>query len=242
MATQQDLITAAYQELGLIDPVETLSPEMLAFGLQKMNRLLDSWNAIREAVWVDAPVSYTLTSGLNPHTFGPTGATFTVTQRPVTVFALDLVISDVRYRVTPRDAAWYSALSTPEISAIPTDFYWSPAWANGSLYLYPVPDSAYEIELWSRVLLAQISTVTATFSLPPGYWDAIVRTLAEDLAPAYNVAVPMTLMQKGLEARALIFANNLTTPRLVTRDSGMPGGTSGGGYNYRTGSGGGRHW
>lgn len=243
MASQQDLITAAYQELGLIDPIETLSPEMLAFGLQKMNRLLDSWNAIREAVYVDAPGSHTLTSGLNPHTFGPTGATFTVTQRPVTVFALNLVISDVRYPVRPRDSAWYASLSTPEISAQPTDFYWAPGWANGSLYLYPVPDSAYEIELWRRVLLAQVSTVTDTFSLPPGYWDAIVRTLAEDLAPAYNVPVAGDLRVKAEAARAIVFANNLETPRIRTRDSGMPGGASAdGGFNWITRTGGGAHW
>lgn len=242
MATQQDLITAAFQELGLIDPVETLSPEMLSFGLQKMNRLLDTWNAIREAVWVETPASYTLTSGLNPHTFGPSGATFTVTQRPVTVFALNLVISDIRYPVTPRDAEYFAQLSTPELSSIPTDFWWAPGWANGSLYLYPVPNSAYEIELWSRVLLSQVSTVTATFSMPPGYWDAVVRTLAEDIAPAYNVPVPALLSQKAAEARAVVFANNLTTPRIATRDSGMPGGASGGGFNWMTGTGGGRSW
>ena len=241
MATQQDLITAAYQELGLIDPIETLSADMLAFGLQKMNRLLDKWNAQREAVYVDSPNSHTLTSGLNPHTFGPTGATFSVTQRPVDVFALNIVISDVRYPVHPHDAAWYASLSTPEITGLPTDYFWNPGWANGSLYLYPVPDSAYEIEMWRRVLLTQVSTVTDTFSLPPGYWDAIVRTLAEDLAPAYNVPVSRDLKEKASEVRAIVFANNTVVPRLVTQDSGMPSsGRNSGYFNWQTGTGGGR--
>lgn len=236
MASQQDLITAAFQELGLIDPVETLSAEMLAFGLQKMNRLLDTWNAIREAVYVDAPNSHTLTSGLNPHTFGPTGATFTVTQRPVDVFAVNIVIANVRYPVTPRDAQWYAHVAARTVTGLPTDFWWSPGWANGSLYLYPVPGSAYELEMWRRVLLSQISDVTATFSLPPGYWDAIVRTLAEDIAPAYNVSIPSVLGMKAAEARATVWANNIVVPRLQTQDSGMPrSGRAAGGYNWRLG-------
>lgn len=240
MASHQDLITAAYQELGLIDPIETLSAEMLAFGLQKMNRLLDQWNAMREAVYAETFASHTLTSGLNPHTFGPTGATFTVTQRPVEVFAVNRIVSDISTPLTPRSAEWYAGLSSPSLTGIPTDFWWSPSWANGSLYLWPIPDAAYVIQLWRRVLLSQITTVTNTFSLPPGYWDAIVRTLAENIAPAYNVQVPRDLTAKAAEARALIFANNIVIPSLQTCDSGMPSSGGSGGFNWMTGTGGGR--
>lgn len=245
MASHQDLITAAYQERGLIDPVETLSAEMLAFGLQKMNRLLDRWNAIREAVWVEEFANHTLTPGLNPHTFGPTGATFTVTQRPVSIDAVRLVLSGssptVRTLIMDHDWPWYADVSVPALStSVPTHAYYAANWPNGSLYLWPVPDTAYAIVVWRRVLLAQVTIPTATFTMPPGYWDAVVLTLAEDIGPAYNLPASGDLKQKAAGARALIFANNVVVPKIRTRDSGMPNSGSGGGFNYLTGTGGGR--
>lgn len=245
MPTQQELITAAYQELGLIDPVESLGAEMLAFGLQKMNRLIDTWNAVREAVYVEEFADHTLTPSLNPHTFGPSGATFTVTQRPVTIDAIQLVLNastpTIKTLVRDESWPWYARLSVPDLeTSIPTNFYYAPSWPNGSLYLWPVPATAYPITVWRRVLLTQVTTVTDTFSLPPGYWDAIVRTLAEDLAPAYNVPVPASLAMKAAEARSIVWANNIVVPSIVTRDSGMPCAGSGGGYSYLTGTGGGR--
>jgi hypothetical protein len=245
MATHQEVITAAFQELGLIDPIETLSAEMLSYGLQKYNRLLDSWNAMREAVYVTLFANHTLTPSLNPHTIGPSAATFNVTQRPVSVENANIVIAAVQYPVTMRDAEWYANLGIRTVEAIPTDLYYATGWPNGSLYLYPIPDQAYTLELWTRVLLTQVvaADVTNTFTLPPGYWDAIVRTLAEDIAPAYNVAVPTLLSQKAAEARETVFANNRVVPRVMSWDAGMPsaGGRSySNGYNWLTGQGGGR--
>lgn len=247
--THLELLLAAYQETGLIDPLETLDGAQTDFGLQQYNRLLDQWNAVRDAVYVESFAQHTLTAGLNPHTFGPSGATFTVTQRPVSIEAVRLVLTgqtpSTRLLIMSHDWPWYADVSVPALStSIPTHAYYAPNWPNGSLYLWPVPDTAYPIEVWRRVLLAEIviADIGNTFSLPPGYRDAIVRTLAENIALAMNVPVPASLSQKAADARAIIFANNVVIPKIQTRDSGMPNSGHGGDYNYLTNLGGGRRW
>jgi hypothetical protein len=111
--------------------------------------------------------------------------------------------------------------------------FYEPGWPNGRIWFWPLNSTTQSIELLSRIVLANLALAT-TFTLPPGYRAATVLTLAEDLAPAFQVAVSPMTVEKARQARARIFGNNDVTPRLVTADAGMPGG--GGGWDYRTGT------
>lgn len=233
-----DLVTDAYLELNIYGANEVLSAEDLTFGLRKLNRILDNWNAQREAVYAASFNSYTLTPNLTPHTIGPSG-TFAVSQRPVSIIAANLLLTSqtptARVPIDLHDADWWSAVPVPGLaSSIPTDLYYQPDWPNGSLFFYPVPSSAYGVELLTRTLLAAVVASTL-ISLPPGYRDALTLTLTEAIAPAYpNSTISPSTVLNAREARARIFANNVPVPKLRTMDSGMPGG-GGGFYNYRTG-------
>jgi len=79
-------------------------------------------------------------------------------------------------------------------------------------------------------------TLTTTFSMPQGYQNAIVLTLAEDLAAPFRADATYVgqLTGKAAKARAVIFSNNRTPPNISTQDSGMPT-CSGGSWNFRTG-------
>jgi hypothetical protein len=231
--TGLDLLKAAYQEVNILGAGEELTPEDAEFGLGKLNRLWDNWNADRQATYAEILTTFALTPALSPHTIGPLG-TFVVTQRPVTIEGMNLVVAGVKTPIALRDQAWYASLSQPSLqSAPPTDCYYEPNWPLGKLYFYPVPSAAASVELLTRQVLAAFTQVLV-FTLPPGYLDAIVLTLAEDLAPAYPGAVVTPKLEKNATAaRARIFANNQGAPRLVTRDAGVPGG--GGWFDYRTG-------
>src|SRR5688572_26501526 len=141
-------------EIGVVAQSETPSPGDLDFTLGKGNRVIDNWNADKRTVYTDQVLSNTLTVGLRPHTLGPTGATWTVTQRPVSIESAALVVSETRTPITVRTAQWYQALSLPETDGTPTDLYYDPSWANGKLYFYPVPIAASTVELWVRIVLA----------------------------------------------------------------------------------------
>lgn len=235
--TTRELLQEAYEDLGILAPAQALSDEDADFGLKKLTRLLDSWNADRASVYATRFATYTLTPALQPHTIGPAASspTFTVTQRPVSVESANLVLTGgIRCALTRRDAQWWANLTIPALSSnIPTDLYYSPDWPLGKLYLYPVPSAAYQLDLFTRVLLADLA-LGDTVTFPPGYRDAITLTLEELIAPSYPPA--QADHDGAARARARIMANNDVLPPLATLDSGMPGQSHrGGSISWRTG-------
>lgn len=224
--TARDLIRESAQEIGVVGAGGALGAADADFLLQKFNRLLDNWNADRAAVYASAFNTYTLVPDLSPHTIGPTGATFTLAVRPVSVVSAQLILTDsspnVNTPITIRDAAWWADQAVPSLeTTFPTDLYYQPDWPNGKLFFWPVPQTAYGVQLETRVLLSQV-TLNTEISLPPGYRDALTLTLAVDACPAYGRQVPQGLAIAASAARARIFANNDVTPLLATQDSGMP--------------------
>lgn len=240
--TAADICRSALLDLNVFEPSDAVSNDDLSFVLGKLNRILDNWNADRAAIYADQFTSYTLTPALSPHTIGPTG-TWVASQRPVSIEGAALIFNasptSVNVDIAIRDAAWYQSLSVPSVaSTFPTDLYYEPDWPNGKLFFWPVPSAAYQVSLWTRIVLAQL-LLTDTFTLPPGYQDAITLTLSEDIAATYEKPVPPQLAKKADEARARVFGNNVAVPMLETQDSGMPGGSRGGGswLPARSGSG-----
>jgi len=235
------LITETFRDLGVTSVGEVLTPEMADDGLSKLTRLFDDWNAEMAAVYANRLITYTLVPSLQPHTIGPTASspTFTVTSRPVSIDGANLVLNDVSPAVhrpiNIRDAEWWRLLVIPTLStSIPTDLYYNAEWPLGELFLWPVPTTAYGLELQYRIVLDEVD-LDDTLTLPPGYRNAITLTLGEYLAPSYSPAEPQPLA--AARARARVWANNDVTPRLITADAGMPrsGDDKRTTFNYRTG-------
>lgn len=233
--TAQELVTDALREIGVLNAVESPSGEDATFALGKLNRILDNLNAERRSVYADTFASYTLVPGTNPHTIGPTGANWTVTQRPQSIEMANLVFgTDSRMAVTIRDAQWYLSQTSRELtSSLPSDLYYEPAYPNGKVWLWPEPSVGYDLELLTRIVLGSL-TLASTFTMPPGYQDAVTLTLAEDLAGAFGVPATPHLMRKADAARGRVWGTTRVIPRLQTADAGMPGGLSGT-WDYRTG-------
>lgn len=235
-----DIVTMAMQEIGAIDPNENpTGPEMNA-GLVKLNRLLDAWNADRRYIYTVNFSVFTLQPNLQPHTIGPTG-TFVVPQRPEKLVAANVLLNypgntSVRQPCNVRDADWWANKAAYAVVAtFPTDVYYEPDWNNGSLFFWPVPNTAYPIELETWTVLAQLQ-LSSTFCMPPGYMDAVVYSLAEALCPSFGKEVSPTLDKLRTDAIRRIQYMNSTIPRMGTKDAGMPRGNPTRPYfNYLTG-------
>lgn len=245
MPTASDIVANAFQGVNIARKTD-LDPSDATFGLMLLNRLFDAWNADDKAVYGSQISTFTLTPSLNPHTIGLTANTPTLTvtvNRPVSIDQANIRVGSgtslMRYWLNIRDRQWWMNQTMPNVTnTIPTDLYYEPLWPNGSIYLWMVPSAAYVLEILYRVALAQL-TATATFTLPPGYEDAITLTLEEALVVPYSV--PNTdgrldrLEKDARRARAKVFGNNDQTPRLRTADSGMPNNQGRGGWNFYTG-------
>ena len=238
--TALNLCEDAAREIGVLGEGNSLSPADANFLLGKLNRLLDNWNGERAAVYASAFNTFTLTAGLSPHTIGPAASspTFTMAVRPVELVSAALILTGgdlpIYLTMTVRDNQWWADQTVPTLeTSIPTDVYYQPDWPLGKLYFWPVPDTAYQVDLETRVLLAEV-TLSTTISLPPGYRDALTLSVAEAACPGFGRAVSPDLRLSAVQARARIFANNDTTPKLVTQDTGMPSG-QGSYLNWRSG-------
>lgn len=249
--TWADLVRDALLETGVQDPIEPVDPNFQSLALLRLNAILDQLNSDRQATYNVVFPTFTLTPNLSPHTIGPSAATFTVSQRPVEILGANLLLSpgttsEVRIPIDVVDDAWWLSQPVPNIKAsIPTAVYYSPDMPNGSLYFWPVPNTAYGLELEVRFVLAAIAQSdlgTTITVLPPGYQRALTLTLAEDLVTPFTVPMPQDLPGKAAKARAIIFQTNNQPVRIATRDAGMPGGrgVTRGGFNWMTGTGGGR--
>lgn len=230
--TVADLLSTAFLELGIVEVTATLPAELSTLGLRLLNRILDDWNADRHAVYSDVHTTpAALTAGLNPHTIGPSGATFTATtNRPVTIEGIRLTDDDGETYfapLTPRQAAWWHARPFPgATSTHPTDFYYDATFPNGSIYFAPEPSSAsVKAQLWYRIVLAQVAT-TDTVSVPPGYVSALTETLKERLTqiPMWASMASQDIKDAARLARSRAFGNNAPVQPLRTADSGLGGG------------------
>lgn len=221
--TYRAIIRNAHIELGVLDPDEALTDAQADWGLSVLARILDDWNAERLKVWAALFLTETMTPSLSPHTIGPTG-TWVVAQRPVSIEHMDIILSTgVRTPVTIRNAAWWANQRTPELtSSLPTDLYYQADWPDGKAFIWPIPTIAYDVELQVRVLLDTTVGLTTTFTLPPGYEDALTLTLAEAVAPGFGKQIHPETRRRATLGRARIESNNADIPYLKTQDSGMP--------------------
>lgn len=226
--TIQDLVTDAFRELGVLNAVDPPTGEESTLGLFRLNKILDNFNADRDAIYAQVFTSLTLSPGVNPHTIGPSGATVTVSQRPISIQGAQLIVGSVYSTINIRDRDWYRARTTPATQGPNvTDLAYEPSFPNGSIYFQPVPSAAYGVLLDLRVALAAV-TLADVFAFPPGYQDFLTMLLAIDLSGPMQVAVSPETRHKQQEAAARVGRNNIRIPTISTRDAGMPRGRSGG--------------
>jgi hypothetical protein len=106
----------------------------------------------------------------------------------------------------------------------------------GTIFVYPNPQTAGEVHLWTDVLLTQFATLTQTVSLPQGYSRAIKKLLALELAPEYGKSPGLELMRQAQEARNFIKSMNETPVKKLRYDQALirPNGKDAG-FVYRGG-------
>ena len=241
-----DLCKMAMVKIGAIDPNETPSgPEALDVQGQA-NLLIDSWNASRAFVYANTFFYGLITPNLQPHLIGPSGtANFNqaagILQRPVKILRASILLNanatapfigqtTTRIKVTVHQdkGSWWAAKAAPGVASVtPTDMYYEEDWPNGSMYLWVVPTVAYPLELLLQTVLAQYQ-LSDTVTLPPGGLMAFVYSLAQMIAPDFDM--PWTQVLEDMRRASLRrFTNlNITSPVMGTRDAGLPGSNSNG--------------
>ena len=244
MATFREIVTDSMIELGVLQANETPSAEDAAWVLRKLVRLFDQWNAYRPAVFCENFTTFSFVPSQQAYTIGPSGADLTATIRPVTLDGVNVILNNVspvvRNPCNLRDWQWWQYNAVQGVtSSFPTDVYYKPSYPLGVVTFWPVPTVAYGFELVTRTLVDESITLAGTFSMPQGYLDAAIFSLAESCIPSFGTVSGETaarISKAASEARAKVFANNDFSGRLATVDAGMPQSVGvRSTFNYRTG-------
>ena len=236
-----ELVKSAMFEINYLAAGENPSAEDAAWGLQKLQRLIDKLNAVRQAIYSVLFSEFSLIANHAPHTIGPDGD-FNVTPRPVRISSAAFILNAgitgaVDSPIHIRDKDWWAALPVKNLtSSISTDLYYSPDMPLGNCNFWPICDIAnpVRLQLWSSIIVPlQLADL---LSFPQGYWDAIVLSLAVEMCSATDKEPTPTLALRQLDAMRIIMGNNALPPRIRT-DNSMPnsGGAGRPDFDFLTG-------
>lgn len=231
------LITNALKMIGVIAGQEVPTADQAQDGLDRLNRLIDSWAIQRGTIQGTQRFTYPLVASQggpsNAYLIG-TGQQFNQA-RPVwidnaaIIYGSGVSATEIGLYVTISDDEYASIVQKDVSSTIPSVLYYEGV-GSGKIFLWPVPTSAlYSIALYIPVAVAQFANYNTTaYTLLPGYQKAIETNLAIELLPEYPRASPDPLLLKmATESLAYVKRANLT-PGLLACDRALLQG--GGGY------------
>lgn len=198
-----DIITGAAKLLGVIFKSEPLDSDEANDGLVLLNDMLDSWSNDSLTTSAYTLESFSLT-GAASYTIGASG-TFN-TSRPINIVTAVVRISSVDYPLEIITQEQYQ-LEIPQksiSSQIPEVLTYDNGYPLATITMYAVPTSGSTLRLLSNKPLSNLSALTTTVDLPPGWKRALKNNLAIDLAPEYGVEPPASVVRNANQSLGAI--------------------------------------
>lgn len=242
MPTALDIITLAYQDLGVVGVGQALSAALSSLGLATFNVMLDELCGERSMLYSITRNVYPFVVGTYQYQIGPSasGPGAIVTDRPVVIQSWSVLLTvnggnpplELTHRgsLTADDYDRAIALKTLT-STFPTVMYYNAGTPNGTLNFWPVPQQQNSMVLYTPQNIDSVSSLTQVLAFPPGYQKFFEYCLAEDLSAKVGRDCPPMITKKAAQARAQIKAKNQYVPELS-----IPFNKYAGFYNWLTDS------
>lgn len=214
MTTVQDIITGALGKTGILRKGETPDAADSADALTVLNDMLGSWS--NESLLIYATVTETLSLSPAASYLIGTGQTLN-TERPMWIKAATISTGGMDYNleIIPEDDFQTRIVQKSVATNIPQFLTYDNGFPNGKIILWPTLSVSASITLQSEKQLTAFSSLTTTFSMPPGWSLALKSNLAVALFAAYNVApiqstVTEAALSKGNLKKQTIKAHPMT--------------------------------
>ena len=200
-----DLIRRALISSGAVTLTQTIYAEDLYLGLATLNAMLAQWQSRRWLVPSLAEMVVPAT-GAQSYTVGTGGdidmlrpdkiddAFVRLTGQPGSPVDYPMAV------MTSRED--YNQISLKALNSWPAAVYYSPGSPLGTLFVWPVAGTQYELHLFCKAVLGNFATLASSLFLPAEYEEAILYNLSMRLSGAYGTAPqPMVaaLARAGLE-------------------------------------------
>lgn len=237
MTTALDLITDALVTVKALARNEPATSTMSAVGLRRFNEVMESLSIQNLAVYSTLQTTFPLVAGTASYTIGPSGAV--VAPRPPFLQTAFVRYQGTDFPVEVHTEQEYALLSLKSQPGIPQWLIYDPAYPNGVIVLWPVPDQAATMTIYQNTAFAPAATVFASFAMPPGYSRMVRLMLAWELStdyPGLSAGELEKLQADAAGALALVKRNN-KKPMLLRSDVAQLDCSGGGNYgNWRDGA------
>ena len=216
-----DLLKSSMRLIGAISIGETPNPQEVQDGLRVLNGLLES--ASLENLMVPTMLSQTFTfvPGQGSYTVGPTGNWVGV--RPVQIAYARTMYQGVDFPLEQIYEDWYNLIATKnQQSQIPCWFKYDGDFPNGTVTMWPVPNTASTITIIQNQQFPAGITSSTIIDLPPGYERWLRFALAVDLSSEYGIPLPQLTLDIARNAKASIKRANIQ-PKVARFDEALMG-------------------
>ena len=185
--TVQELLEKALEKCRIKNP----STEMLSKALGDFNLMLKSLN---EELIFPTSENFTLTVGTESYSIGDGGDFDTI--RPLEIKSAFLRDSDdvdhpLNVDISKED---YDKITDKDYSTRPSGLYYAPEYPLGYIYFDTAPAEADTLYLYSVKPFAEYTTLTTDLTQPVEMEKFLIFNLAIDIAPAYGISLPNTLL------------------------------------------------
>lgn len=179
-----DIITSSFERCNRLSPGETLGADEAAFGLRRLNELVDELSAQNQFLFRDVFTSATVT-----------GATITLgTGSWAAIAAGSQIISGeaAAFPMAPITMEQYGQIYDNTLAGLPRVFAHD---GLATVFLYPVPTTVV-VKLQTRVGVSAFADQnTTSYSMPGGWQAALSAALAVRIAPNILGKLPDALVR-----------------------------------------------
>ena len=240
--TGQELARAACRDIGLLDPTEPGSAELLDDAIAIGTDLIDEWRTQKLTISGVTRSVYSLTSGTQTYTIG-SGGTFDQDwpsrieywSRIPDDDATDPVEQPMGRPYTYEQ--WHQVRIKTRDAAYPDKMYYDERWVAGlgNCLFHPIPDNGdVDVVLYSYIP-AITSLVSGTaYNLRPAYAMAFKTNLAVEIADRNGREVPDSLLYRARRSLAALKRHNKIIAQTPIRSEFVIG-QRGRSFNIRTG-------
>jgi hypothetical protein len=206
--TVRDLIKSSLRIIGAIASGETPSADEASDALQTLNGILGSWSNQSLLVPSKAREVFTLVAGTQVYTIGMLG-TFNTT-RPIKVLSAAVISAGQDFETPLRllNQQQWSDVLTKSLSGSPVAIYPEGTYPLDTINVYPVPQAADQLIIYSMKPLTSFASINDEIELPVGYDRALKYNLAVELAPEYGKQLPQEVFAIASQSKSEIEALN----------------------------------
>lgn len=218
MKTRNEIITDALRKCGALGEKETATTEQFNTGASALNALIKAFAVDGMQIWkieqvVEPFSSFTTSAAVSVGV----GKTIVTTSAPLKLIGAwrQLTASELKTPLEIYTRQEYMDIPDPAAEGAPLAVYYQPLKTDGSLYLWPIPDSTWQTDgqlvLDFQVQYTATTTGTDVLDFPDHWEQTLIYSLAQRLAPEYGVSINernlLTQDSERFRQEALFFSN-----------------------------------